>query len=186
MLRFWPVSHPTDASSGDDCTHDDDDCPEVPAPYTHRVVFGAQSTSVYGYPSSGGALVLPFCNGVDLSFLGLSRFDLAEREEDPAKEDLHCARMRRLGAWWLFSSVHEYHMISFGDSGLLHRKIMVIAAWPQNGQGVWVVTMHRVEASEQGLARLWNASNMDERCEVVEKLGGRFYDDPALCPALTI
>lgn len=75
-------------------------------------------------------------------------------------------------------------MISFANPEILRDKIMVIAAWPQVGQGVWVVNMHRVEASTQGIARLWNASNMDERCKVVKKPGGRFYNDPALCPAL--
>ncbi|RYC56891.1 hypothetical protein CHU98_g9325 [Xylaria longipes] len=186
MLRFWPFFHPDNAPSGHDPTHKDDDGDQdTPTPHTHRVVFGAHSTSVYGYPSSGGALVLPFCNGVDLSFLGLSRFDPAEREEDPAKEDLHCARMRKLGAWW-FSSVHEYQTIDCFEPEILHHKMLVIAAWPQTGQGVWVVTMHGDEASEQGLARLWNASNMEERCGVVEKLGGRFYNDPALCPALKL
>lgn len=58
MLRFWPFSHTNNCESGHDPTDDDDDCPDIPIPlHAHRVVFGAQSTSVYGYPSSGGALV---------------------------------------------------------------------------------------------------------------------------------
>ncbi|KAI1305058.1 hypothetical protein F5Y03DRAFT_356384 [Xylaria venustula] len=35
-----------------------------------------------------------------------------------------------------------------------------------------------------GLGRIWNTTSMDERCEVVKKLGGTYYADPLLCPDL--
>ncbi|KAI0478215.1 hypothetical protein F4859DRAFT_521071 [Xylaria cf. heliscus] len=185
MFRFWPFSRPDRPSLEHDPSHEDDGNQDVSIPSTRRVVFSAHSTCVSGYPSSGGVLVLPFCNGVDLAFLGLSRFDLAEREEDPAKEDLHCARMRKLGAW-PFASVFEYETSEYFDPGVLDRKMLVVPAWPQSGLGVWVVTMNRFEAAQTGLGRVWNASSMDERCDVVEKLGGKFYHDPTLCPDLTL
>ncbi|KAF2967713.1 hypothetical protein GQX73_g5855 [Xylaria multiplex] len=185
MFSFWPFSRHDPPPADYDPSHEDcTDC-NVPAPYTHRVVFGAHSTCVYGYPSSGGVLVLPHCNGVDLLFLDLSCFEPSERGEDSAAEDLHCARMQKLGASW-FASAYEYHTMEFFKPGTRARETLIVAAWPQNGPGVWVLSMRVVDAAQQGLERVWNASSMDERCEVVKMLGGRFYDDPTLCPDLKL
>ncbi|KAI2466415.1 hypothetical protein F4781DRAFT_434387 [Annulohypoxylon bovei var. microspora] len=166
--------------SHEDCTHQN-----VSPPETRRVVIGARSTCVLGYPSCGGVLVLPLCNGVDLSFLGLPRFDSSERSEDSAAEDRHCARMRKLGAWE-FESVREYDMLKFFTPRDLVRKTLVVAAWPQGGEGVWVLAMCGDEAAGKGVGRVWNALSMDERCEVVEKLGGKFYQHSADCPDLKL
>ncbi|KAI2621000.1 hypothetical protein GGS26DRAFT_301472 [Hypomontagnella submonticulosa] len=183
MFRFWPFSRETHFSPSDSIEDDTDW--NVPEPETRRIIFGTRSTSVYGYPSSGGILVLPFCNGVDLEFLRLPRFNTAERSEDPAVEDQHCARMRMLGAWW-FISMDEYITIQYCSPEKLDQKMLVVVAWPESGTGVWVVTMNRREAPEKGLACIWNAFSMDERCEIVEKLGGTFYRDPAECPHLSL
>ncbi|KAI0484599.1 hypothetical protein GGR56DRAFT_669142 [Xylariaceae sp. FL0804] len=131
---------------------DDDDWDSEPASAaeteTHRVVFGAQSTQLYGYPSSGGAL--RFRSGPG------DGDDAAEEEE----EDRHCARarVRRSGT-------------SSPRSERLARRRRVVAAWPQRqsqgGGGVWVVTA-------------------EDRCEVVERLGGRYYSDPKQCPDLEL
>ncbi|KAI1504901.1 hypothetical protein F5X99DRAFT_370227 [Biscogniauxia marginata] len=185
MFPFWPFSREARPSPNYDPTHEDDADQDVSGPQTRRVVLGAHSTRVYGYPSSGGVLVLPFCNGVDLAFLHLPRLGPAERSGDPAAEDRHCARMRRLGAWW-FASVDEYESTQYFSPERLDRKMLVVAAWPRGGAGVWVVTMRVGEASEKGLACVWNALSMDERCEAVEKLGGRFYPDPVQCPDLKL
>ncbi|SPN96542.1 uncharacterized protein DNG_00065 [Cephalotrichum gorgonifer] len=165
-------------SSYEDCT--DWDVPD-PRDKTRRVSFGSHSTIVYGHPSTGGVLVLEHCNGVDLNFLGLPRFETASSSDDPVAEDLHCARMRQLGAWY-FRSVYEYDLAScgMGDEDLNNRKV-VIAAWPQSGSGVWVLVIHRWERGERGEGVVRNAFSMDERCEVVKKLGGRFYSDPKEC-----
>ncbi|KAI6091815.1 hypothetical protein F4821DRAFT_225639 [Hypoxylon rubiginosum] len=182
MFRFLPFSR--GATPSNDAKYDPsyEDCTDwnTLEPETHRVVFGTYSTTVYGYPSSGGVLVLPFCNGVDLLFLQLSRFEPAERSDDPVEEDRHCARMRALGAW-RFTSVYEYNTMDFFHPGALDDKVLVIAAWPRNGTGVWVFETPQGQASEKGLARVWNAMDMDERCEVVKSLGGTFYEDPVQC-----
>ncbi|KAI2780621.1 hypothetical protein F4815DRAFT_469704 [Daldinia loculata] len=106
MFSFWPLFRAS-RSLPDENSQEDDAGWDVPEPETHRVISGYHLTEVYGHPSSGGFIVLPHCNGVDLLFLQLSRFDPAERSEDPAAEDQHCARMRMLGAWW-FTSADEY------------------------------------------------------------------------------
>ncbi|RYP18791.1 hypothetical protein DL765_003726 [Monosporascus sp. GIB2] len=187
MFRLWPFSRKGQGrpSSNYDPSYEDDTDQDVSGPETRRVAFGTHTTIVYGYPSSGGVLVLPYCNGVDLTFLDIPRFEPVERSEDPAAEDRHCHRMRKLGAW-KFTSVREYELMELFSPEELGRKILVVAAWPQSGAGVWVITMHVNEAAEKGLARVWNALSMDERCEVVEKLGGKFYHDPADCPDLKL
>jgi hypothetical protein len=127
--------------------------------------------------------VLPYCNGVDLTFLNIARFEPAQRAEDPTAEDSHCQRMKMLGAW-KFGSVEEYNRMSWLEPEKLDKKILVVAAWPQNGIGLWVMTARMDQAAGKGYGRLWNAFNMDERCEAVKDLGGKFYDNPKDCPEL--
>jgi len=153
---------------------------------TQRVTFGAHSTTVYGHPSTGGILVLERCNSVDLSFLGLARFKTALRSDDPDEEDRHCALMRQLGAWY-FRSATDYDYASFGYRDDLDRRKMIVAAWPQGGTGVWVlVARTALDGAEKGFGMIRNATSMDERCEVVQKLGGKFYSDPRDCPDLDL
>ncbi|KAI4864572.1 hypothetical protein F4820DRAFT_423137 [Hypoxylon rubiginosum] len=187
MFRFWPFSRETAPShkSKYDPSYEYDGDQDTAEPETHRVIFGNRWTTVYGYPSSGGVLVLPFCNGVDLSFLQLARFEPAERSDDPVVEDQHCARMRALGAWE-FTSAYEYETMDIFHPGMLDKKVLVVAAWPRSGAGVWVLKTPMGQGYTKGLARVWNALDMDERCEVVKSLGGTFYEDPAQCPDLEL
>lgn len=192
MFRQWlrpasPANEGPRPSSGrdlgrEDCT-DQDTTPHC----NQRVSFSAHSTIVYGYPSTGGTLILPYCNGVDLSFLDLPRFERSSRSEDEEVEDRHCARMRMLGAWW-FNSVDEYDRMQWLEPDVLARKKIVTVAWPQDERaGVWVLTLRGVgEAADKGLGAVWNAASMDERCEVIEKMGGQFYADPKECPDLQV
>lgn len=106
------------------------------------------------------------------------------RSDDPDEEDRHCTRMRQLGAWY-FRSVADYDYASIGYGEDLDRRKMVVAAWPQSA-GVWVLAMTAGEAGDKGLGMLWSAISMDERCEIVEKLGGKFYSDPKDCPHLDL
>ncbi|KAI0885877.1 uncharacterized protein GGS22DRAFT_162191 [Annulohypoxylon maeteangense] len=185
MFNFWPLSHGTRPSSDHEPGYDDCIECEPDPPDTIRVRIGSHSTCVYGYPSSGGVLVLPHCNGVDLSFLGLPRFDSCDRSDDPEVEDRHCALMRKLGAW-KFTSVGEYEFAELLQPDTLDRKKLVIAAWLQSGEGVWVLVTDRCEAGGKGVGSIWNAFSMDERCQEVEKFGGIFYQDPANCPDLEL
>ncbi|XXG99704.1 hypothetical protein Hte_006045 [Hypoxylon texense] len=187
MFRFWPFSREAAPSHKPayDPSYEDDGDQDCAEPETHRVIFGDRWTTVYGYPSSGGVLVLPFCNGVDLTFLQLARFEPAERSDDPAEEDRHCARMRALGAW-KFTSAYEFETMEIFHPGVLDKKVLVVSAWPPSGAGVWVLTTPMGQGYRKGLARVWNALNMDERCEVVKSLGGTFYEDPGQCPDLEL
>ncbi|KAI0487791.1 hypothetical protein F4859DRAFT_466186 [Xylaria cf. heliscus] len=187
MFEFWPFSRPAEPQPSDDYDPTaENDCDLLTSePATDRVLFGRPNTVVYGYPSSGGFLILPYCNGVDLAFLGVPRFEVSQRSHDPEVEDGHCQRMKMLGAW-RFGSRQEYIRIAWENPERLHQMTVVVAAWPQNGTGVWVAKTTGRKAVGEGFAWVWNALRMDERCEVASKLGGKFYENPATCPDLEL
>ncbi|KAI1087804.1 hypothetical protein F5B19DRAFT_474148 [Rostrohypoxylon terebratum] len=191
MFNFWPFSReelppPVDRSDVNppdriNVCPDDDPWP----PTKRRASIGIPYTQVYGYPSTGGALVLPYCNGVDLDFLGLSRFKSCDKSEDQKAEDRHCALMRKLGAWSI-RNVDDYLLDEMTRRSQSISQTLVFAAWPKNGEGVWVLSMGEYEAAEKGVGAFFNAFSMDERCEILEKLGAEFYQDPADCPHLDL
>ncbi|KAI0198289.1 hypothetical protein F4808DRAFT_472910 [Astrocystis sublimbata] len=156
-----------------------------------RVELGANFTVVYGYPSDGdgGVLVLPFCNGVDLQFLGLSRFANAQYPKHLHQERLHCDRMKQLGPWW-FPILDDYEDAQLNRPHELAKLERVVTAWPEDGDGrkkggVWVlVAKNEKEAAAKGFARVYNALSMKERCLVLEHAGAVFYDDPIDCKDL--
>jgi hypothetical protein len=150
-----------------------ENCP--PQSQTDRTSFGAgPGTSVYGWPSKGGLYVLASCDGVELDFLQLDRFNVTSRSQDPAEEDAHCANMRKLGATW-FESEEAYILSALQRSRPQKRVLFV--GWPSTG-GVWVLKTTYTEASSRGLGRIKNALSMEERCQAIERLGGIFYADP--------
>lgn len=157
---------------------------DSPRPRTTRVSFGFASTTVVGYPSSGeSVLVLPYCSGVDMEFLGLSRLERADRDRDPQAEDRHCDRMRKLGAWE-FGTMEEYEQMSGFDRERWWDMDFVVAAW--EGESVWVVKSKLGDAAENDFGAIWNVFTMEEKAEVVKKLGGTFYKDPKDCPDLDL
>ena len=73
---------------------------------------------------------------------------------------------------------------SFGERDP-EEKIYIRAGWPPGG-GVWVWQTTKDEAGKKGAAKLQNANTIDERCDMLEKLGGTFYPDPKACPYLDL
>jgi hypothetical protein len=59
------------------------------------------------------------------------------------------------------------------------------AGWPAGG-GVWMLLTSETYARLKGTAIIHNALNMEERCKAIEKLGGRFYENPRDCPFLDL
>lgn len=55
---------------------------------------------------------------------------------------------------------------------------------PDGGAWVWKTTIQG--ASEKGGAMLQNARTMEERCLVIERLGGTFFADPKDCHFLDL
>lgn len=168
---------------GDD--HQDVVCPMVEAfeKATYRTEFTTGSlTIVRGWPSTGGFYTLG-CDGVELEFLGLDRFEPTPRSQDPAEEDAFCANMRKLGADWYNNLEAEVHD-NLREEYQYNHEVKAFG-WPADG-GVWILKMPRMDAYMKGMGRIRNAFSMEERCREIEKLGGIFYDDPAKCPDLDL
>ncbi|RAK97299.1 uncharacterized protein BO80DRAFT_193815 [Aspergillus ibericus CBS 121593] len=138
----------------------------------------AQTTTVLGYPRTGGIYALS-CDGVMLEFLGVDRFKrtFTERKNDE-EEDAFCAKMRMLGARrWGCEVDWELSLMD------LDRDVLVVG-WSEGG-GVWVLRIGGWRARREGLGcMLRNALSMQERCGVIVRLGGVFYEEPRECKDL--
>lgn len=157
-----------------------------PEPPRVRVSFGTGlANAVYGWPSTGGYLTLT-CDGVELDFLGIDRFEMAPASQDPAEEDAHCARMRRLGArWWASKQERELRSFEYSEEDESGGRIKIFG-WPSSGDGVWVLNLSMDQAWERRAGRIYNTTTMDERCRWIEKLGGTCYPEPEDCPLLDL
>jgi hypothetical protein len=173
--------------SGELYPQDYEDCTgpmvEVFEKSTYRTEFTAGSlTIVRGWPSTGGFYILS-CDGVELEFLGLDRFEPTPRSQDPAEEDAFCAKMRRLGPRW-YRDLEAEADESLGG-GYRTDRVVKAFGWPADG-GVWALKMPKMDSYFKGMSRIRNAFSMDERCRQIEKLGGVFYSNPAKCPDLNL
>ncbi|KAF7587646.1 hypothetical protein BBP40_006901 [Aspergillus hancockii] len=109
------------------------------------------------------------------------------RAESPTEEDLHCAKMRELGAkrweskeYWFLSNIVFL-------KGFKISLDVVFTGWPDDGNGgVWVLKAAYKDAVKRGIGRVSNALNMKERCDASKSLGGKFYSDPHDCPDLAL
>ncbi|KAL1961787.1 hypothetical protein VTN77DRAFT_1037 [Rasamsonia byssochlamydoides] len=165
-----------------DVEYDESQCTLLDPEPHFRTKFGlGPGTTVYGWPSKGGLYVLESCNGVELDFLQLDRFNPTPSSLDPAEEDAHCANMRKLGATW-WQSEEAYVINALGDYS--PQQVLIIG-WPPGG-GVWVLKTTYFDAIKKGVSRIKNAFNMEERCRAIEQLGGTFYADPKECPDLDL
>ncbi|SPO06318.1 uncharacterized protein DNG_09007 [Cephalotrichum gorgonifer] len=126
---------------------------------TNRTEFTAGSlTIVRGWPSTGGFYTLS-CDGVELEFLSLDRFEPTPRSQDPAEEDAFCANMRKLGAHWYSS---EEELVADSLRGAYETNFMVKAfGWPADG-GVWALKMPYMDSEMKGIGRIRNAFSMEE------------------------
>lgn len=150
---------------------------------------GGPGVVVYGFPAKGGLYQLYPCFNVELDFLGLDRLHPtplappATDAESRAEEDAHCWRMRQLGAtYYRDLSKWESEMFSyqFGYNPVVNR---LKIGWPSTGGGVWVL---KGPGTGARVAAFYNALDMDERCKIIEELGGKFYAEPKDCPYLDL
>lgn len=147
-----------------------------------RVSFGiGPGATVQAWPSKGG-FYTHHCSVVELDFLGLDRFETVPGTCDPTEEDALSANLRKLGAvWW--RTLDDWVRKNMGLPELTVRK--VYAGWPAAG-GVWVLETNYRDVYDRDLGRIGNARDMDERCRLIERFGGIFYEDPADCPHLDL
>ncbi|KAL7820733.1 hypothetical protein V8C26DRAFT_393176 [Trichoderma gracile] len=148
-----------------------------------RVSFGVEPGAVVnGWPSKGGVYILENCLGVDLDFLKLDRFQKTRQPpqsgpEAAAEEEAHCNRMRQLGAvWWESEEEWVEHKVGAPSNPSMRPRFIKVG-WPAGG-GVWVLDITDHEAWLKGAGLIYTAYNMEERCRLIEQLGGVFYENP--------
>ncbi|KAL2017346.1 hypothetical protein VTK56DRAFT_2269 [Thermocarpiscus australiensis] len=154
-----------------------------------RVAYGSgPGATVYGWPAMGGIYVLT-ASAVEIEFLGYERFKPVPHPSPAtphaaSDEEAHCNKMRQLGAMWWISELAWYED---RGSARVHRwaprKSFLRTGWPATG-GVWVLCLTEDEAVQKNAGMIFNAYSMEERCQVIEQLGGTFYANPEDCPEL--
>ncbi|KAB5558246.1 hypothetical protein GE09DRAFT_1221373 [Coniochaeta sp. 2T2.1] len=122
--------------------------------------------------SKGGGVYVPEnVFGVELDFLGLDRVRPTLRKEEvdgggEEEDERWCYKLRHLGAvWW---DEHSYDMAMW-DVDWKADDPFVKVGWPATG-GVWVLKTTKFEAAGRGVAVVYNAYNMEERCRAIEML----------------
>ncbi|KAI3581820.1 hypothetical protein IWW34DRAFT_729591 [Fusarium oxysporum f. sp. albedinis] len=149
-----------------------------------RCDFGSRVGGVvHGWPAKGG-FYAHLCSVAELEFLGLDRFKPSNKSDDPEKEEAHCSKMRQLGAKWFRNPDHQLRAGEKLRNGEPDAPLLFVG-WPAGG-GVWVIHTTLSQSARKGLGRIGNAFTMEERCKMVEQLGGRFYADPKDCPHLDL
>lgn len=168
-MYLGSASLPEQGVAGDECDlHDPNEDP-LPAV---RTIFGGTGTIVSGWPSTGGIWVHADCYGVELDFLGLSRFEPSDTERFSPAEDGFCKRLEMIGAHF-YESEYAYNIqtYQYNDSRVWY-------GWPGDAPegGVWVLRTNGTEGAELGVSRIRNALTMEEKCKAIEMLGGKFYE----------
>ncbi|RDL37643.1 uncharacterized protein BP5553_05076 [Venustampulla echinocandica] len=123
---------------------------------------------------------------VELSSIGVDRFQDTERSLNQTEEDEFCTRLRMCGAsFWSLPPRWPEH-INWCES-IDHCvepdiNVNLTTAFPKSG-GVCVLdnTQGWEKFSPRGLG-LYNALTMEERCNVIKRLGGKFCESMQACP----
>ncbi|KAL2823219.1 hypothetical protein BDW59DRAFT_173696 [Aspergillus cavernicola] len=153
----------------------------VEPPNHFRFCYGnGPGVDVYGWPSKGGVYSLQDCTPVEIEFLGYDRLNVPRhlKAESEEEEDAHCNHMRRLGAtWWArYEDLSKFTV--FGDKNLNLNGFFIRVGWPDGGGGAWVLHTTIDEAAERGTGLIDNAYTMEERCMMIERMGGGLLRDP--------
>ncbi|KAI0098548.1 hypothetical protein GGR51DRAFT_538162 [Nemania sp. FL0031] len=125
---------------------------------------------------------------VEMSFLAIDRFQDTPRALEQADEDAFCARLRMHGAsFWTLPPQWPEHVIwceAVDDCVEPTKKVSLEVGFPASG-GMWMLdTSQGWDGLYPRSLGLRNALTMDERCEVIRDLGGRFCEDIQVCPEM--
>ncbi|KAL3486566.1 hypothetical protein BJX62DRAFT_246695 [Aspergillus germanicus] len=143
-------------------------CPtNPPLPTTNRTEFGTRGWFVYGYPSTGGVLIKVNADLVDMLFLSLPRFHVAQRSASVEDEDRFCNLLRRVGATWWSSKEDRFDK----------EKRVLVFGWPADGVGVWVLRFASAGQMPRDFGRISYAMNMEERILIMRVYGAEFVED---------
>lgn len=159
-----------------------------------------QNIVLHGWPSRGGVIILEDATAPDFDTLHLDPLDPPlRRDPDQDAEDAFCRSLLRLGAtWWdskarhdfvgaIEDGVEEAHEALDADESLRptsRERLWVRIAWPTHTPGALCVLAcettvgkrrgdEKVRPRHYGIISL--ARTMDERCSLLQRLGGIMY-----------
>lgn len=169
-------------------------------PPINRTLFLEDSVLILGWPSRGGVIVLERATAPDFDFLGLDRIHPPMRRDrnQDAEDDL-CQRLLMLGAKW-FDSYNRYrfiagvaedsydyiHALETGkaqEATLMERRWFSVGYPSGSEGGLWVAEYdtniycigEKYNPLPGDARRLFMARTMDEKCEILKRMGARFY-----------
>ncbi|KAI1119025.1 hypothetical protein F5Y14DRAFT_119216 [Nemania sp. NC0429] len=163
--------------------------PDLPAPVKPFEPLKRYSLQ-YGKAAcwQGGGVWIKELTPMEMAYLGIDRFQDTARATEQADEDAFCTRLRMHGAsFWQLPPQWPEHMNGCEDIAICAEPtkwVSLVVGFPASG-GVWTLDTSEGwdELYPQSLG-LWNALTMDERCEVIKDLGGRFCEDIQTCPEM--
>jgi hypothetical protein len=167
---------------------------------SRRTVFQGDTVDLCSWPSRGGVIVFENATAPDFDFLGLDHLDPPlRRDPDQDAEDEFCQKLLLLGASWWDSDKQRRFIASVEDQDddaldavneddslrPTHRESgWVRVAWPSDPPGaLCVLACEKVIGGRAGRERprprhygaVSLARTMDERCVMLQRLGGTMY-----------
>ncbi|KAH6681400.1 hypothetical protein B0J14DRAFT_529868 [Halenospora varia] len=123
---------------------------------------------------------------VELAAIGVNRFQDTQRSLNQTEEDEFCARIRMFGASFWSLPPHWPEDTdwceSIDDCVEPDRKFHLFLGFPENG-GVWVLDRSKIGDELYTKSKgLLNALIMEERCNVIRGLGGKYCESMQACP----
>lgn len=123
---------------------------------------------------------------VELSSIGIDRFQDTERSLNQVEEDAFCARLRTYGAsFWSLPPRWPDHINWCEDIDFCVKsdiKVDLELGFTESG-GVWVLdTSAGWDEYYPQILGLQNALTMEERCNVLKNLGAKFCENMQACP----
>jgi hypothetical protein len=167
---------------------------------SRRTDFHVATVDIYGWPSRGGVIELESATPPDFDYLELDHLDPPlRRDPDQSSEDEFCQKLLRLGATW-WDSERRRRFVSKLEGGdeeafeaydadeslgpTRREQGWVRVAWPSEPAGaLCVLACEKIIVGRTGKERLRPtyhavvslARTMDERCTVLQRLGGTMY-----------
>jgi hypothetical protein len=167
----------------------------IPAEPVARSTLMLHGARVACWPSAGGVWIKE-ADVVDMEFLDVDRFQDTPKQFNQALEDDFCTKLKMTGAsWWSLPPAFEQ------KRGHLEKEIYgcstleacfepdirneYLLAWPETETTTCYVRIAQAKkVGGEMLKGYRNAMDMDERCGVIMKLGGRTCYCKDECPDL--
>jgi hypothetical protein len=173
------------------CVQDGHPTPE-PTERSKITIYGAR---VACWPSSGGVWI-KHADLVELDFMGVNRLRNTLRQFNQTAEDEFCTKLKLVGAdWWQLPPPfdeqrghlgrEQYACATLEDCIEPDFQNRFFLAWPETiTTACYVPKEDAVRVGGELLGGYRNAMNMEERCDVINSLGGKICYCREECPEI--